>query len=238
MILSLISPCFTLNSSRFLLCYGIEEDKPAGEDSEIRIISPDGSEEYKLADIDRCELVDPTFSPDGSKVAYVDFGGSSHIYVIDGFKGLEEEEVLPEPPRFTNSNLITSPTQVYPDNTVSISVNVSNIGGTAGSRVVDLVINGTQEQSRTITVEPNSSQRVEFTVTRSTAGTYSFYCGGIPGQFHVMSTETVIHQGPTVAQTYIYDDTGGLGTGGIIAVVVIGIMVIAGIIVAIVMTRR
>lgn len=141
-------------------------------------------------------------------------------------------------PMFTNSGLIVSPSQVYPDNTISISVNVSNMGGAAGNRVIDLIVNGVKEQSRTIRVEPNSSQRVEFSISKSTAGTYNFYCGGIPGQFYVISGDTVIHQGPTAAQTYTYDNTGGLGTGGIIAIVIIGILVIAGIIVVIVMTRR
>ena len=64
--------------------YGPQSDD--GYDSDIRIISTDGSVQYSLTDrFDRCSLyTDPTFSPDGTKIVFVAEGSSIDIFLIDG----------------------------------------------------------------------------------------------------------------------------------------------------------
>jgi len=64
--------------------YGPQSD--SGYDSDIRIISTDGSVQYSLTGpFDRCGLyTDPTFSPDGTKIVFVAEGSSIDIFLIDG----------------------------------------------------------------------------------------------------------------------------------------------------------
>jgi len=122
----------------------------------------------------------------------------------------------PEPTSFLASYLRITPPQVTPNQAVEVSVNVANTGGESGSRAVALYINGKAEQSQTVTVAPGSSQNVVFTVTKATPGTYNVRVEGQNGQFVVRSTS--IFGG------------GGLGTGGIIAIVVVLIALIVGLI--------
>ena len=79
-----------------------------------------------------------------------------------------------------------------------------------------LYINGNAEQSQAVTVSPGSTQNVVFTVTRATPGTYNVLVEGQSGQFAVRSTS--IFGG------------GGLGTGGIIAIIVVVLALIVGLI--------
>jgi len=149
-----------------------------------------------------------------------------------GERYVEVEEV-PEPARFSHSNLSISPSETYPNQPVLISVSISNSGGTREGYRVSLNINGHVEQSKKITVGPHSSRRVSFTVWKSTPGTYDVSVAGTHGQFQVMAMPAVISPPPPSPPAVVTDTAGGLGTGGIIAIVVIGIMLIAGMIVAI-----
>jgi len=121
-----------------------------------------------------------------------------------------------EPASFMASYLRITPPQVSPNQEVEVSINVANTGEESGSRAVALYINGKAEQSRTVTVAPGSSQNVVFTVTRATPGTYNVLVEGQNGQFAVRSTSVF--------------GGGGLGTGGIIAIIVVLIALIVGLI--------
>lgn len=117
---------------------------------------------------------------------------------------------------FTSSYLRITPPQVSPNQAVEVVINVANTGGESGSRAVALYINGKAEQSQTVTVAPGSSQNVIFTVTKATPGTYNVLVEGQSGQFTVRSTSVF--------------GGGGLGTGGIIAIVIVLIALIIGLI--------
>jgi PKD repeat protein len=122
-------------------------------------------------------------------------------------------EPVPEPARMVTSYLLVSPQQVLPNQAVEISINIGNHGGTGGTRDVALYINGYLESSQTVTVPPDSSQLVVFRVTRAQPGTYHVSLEGHEGQFSVVGTAAT-------------QWGGSLGTGGIIAIIVVAIALI------------
>ena len=126
------------------------------------------------------------------------------------------EEKAVESASFSASYLRISPQQVSPNHPVEISVNIANTGGESGGRAVTLYVNGRAEQSKTVTISPGSTQNVVFTVTKATAGTYEVLLEGQSGQFTVRGTSTL--------------GGGGLGTGGIIAIILVVIAVIVAVI--------
>jgi parallel beta-helix repeat protein len=129
---------------------------------------------------------------------------------------LSTEKKAAESADLSASYLQISPPQVNPNQPVTISINVANTGGEGGSHAVTLYINGNAEQSKTVTVSPGSSQNVAFTVSKATRGTYAVLLEGQSGQFTVKSTTAL--------------GGGGLGTGGIIAIVLVVIAIIVGLI--------
>jgi len=92
---------------------------------------------------------------------------------------------LPLPAAFTVGSLIVSPPEVSTDETVSISVLVTNIGETAGSYTVTLEINGEVEATEEITLSAGASETVTFTTAGDEAGTYLVDINGITGSFTV-----------------------------------------------------
>ncbi len=88
-----------------------------------------------------------------------------------------------EPPRFSVENLIISPTDIQPGDTVTISVRVRNRGGTQGDYTVVLRINGTPEAEETVTVRAGGSERAEFSLTRQAEGTYTVTIDDLSGSF-------------------------------------------------------
>ena len=93
------------------------------------------------------------------------------------------------PPSFSVSNLSVEPTEVGLNETVTISVSVTNTGGSQGSHNVVLNIDGVQEAIETVTIAAGGSQSVTFSVTRGDAETYAVTIGSLSGSFTVISTE-------------------------------------------------
>jgi len=89
------------------------------------------------------------------------------------------------PPTFTVSHLHISPTEVESGDSVDITAEVSNTGGTEGSHDVVLKINGEVQETKSVTLAPGASETVAFTVTRDVAGTYDVDVDGESGQFTV-----------------------------------------------------
>jgi hypothetical protein len=124
------------------------------------------------------------------------------------------------PANFGASYLHISPEQVAPGQQVLISGNIGNSGGQSGSYTAALVItgpDGTTTDSQTVTVSPGAATKVSFTVQKSTPGTYSVNLAGMHGQFTVTGGGSMFG--------------GGLGTGGMIAIVVIILALIIGLVV-------
>jgi PKD repeat protein len=116
-----------------------------------------------------------------------------------------------EPAKFTTSQANIAPNQVTADREVSISLDVSNHGGTTGSYQVVLEINGDFEDSQVVDVSPGSSQKVVFNVTKVTPGTYEVSIDGHKGEFVVSASTPGL---PPVSPT-----DGGLETPALIAII-------------------
>jgi len=117
------------------------------------------------------------------------------------------------PADFSLQYLNVNPQQALPGQSVNISINVANTGGTRGYYTVVLMINGQQEKSRTVTVDPLSTCPVNFLVTRDVPGTYTVTIGSQQSSFTILGAD-----GGT---------TGSPVSGGLIAIMIVGILIIA-----------
>ncbi|MFC1939781.1 Ig-like domain-containing protein [Chloroflexota bacterium] len=106
-----------------------------------------------------------------------------------------------QPPAVTAfgiSGLSISPTEVDTGDKVTISVTVANTGTAAGGYEVTLKVNGAVVETKTVTLAVDSSQKVTFTTTKDTAGTYSVDVNGLTGIFTVKTAaEEAIPPKPT-----------------------------------------
>jgi len=96
------------------------------------------------------------------------------------------ELVAPRPAEFSVSNLKVSPREAKPGETVTISVDVTNVGETSGSYTVTLKLNGVTEATKEVTLDPGASTTVEFTVSKD-AGTYYVEVDGLAETLRVVA---------------------------------------------------
>ncbi|MBI2836272.1 MAG: hypothetical protein HYX85_01075 [Chloroflexi bacterium] len=98
----------------------------------------------------------------------------------------EPTPVAPKKPAsFRISELTITPGEVSSGSSVTVSVTVSNDGEMAGSHDVILKIDGNQEGKETVTLDGGSNKKVAFTVTKSSAGSYSVSVGDQTAAFTV-----------------------------------------------------
>ena len=133
-------------------------------------------------------------------------------------------------PKLMVRDLQISTTYAQPRQEIQINARVVNDGGMWGSKTLHLMINGQFEQSRGVGVAPGTAKPISFTVYKVDAGEYQVDIGGATGTFYVVEEA----QAPGAAQP----TTEELGTGTLIIIIVIGFILIAGIIVAIVVSSR
>jgi len=88
-------------------------------------------------------------------------------------------------PQMSVQYLSVSPQQAANNSPVTISANVVNTGDQGGNLNVALKINGKIEQTKMVSVGPQASQPIKFTVARSEPGTYSIDVGGQSGSFTI-----------------------------------------------------
>jgi len=101
--------------------------------------------------------------------------------------------VEPLPVEFKLEALNISPSSVTVGESVTISVNVTNTGGTNVTGTITLILNDQYETEKTVTVAANKTKTVTFTVTKSVVAIYTVtipgttltdtftVSGGIPG---------------------------------------------------------
>ena len=134
--------------------------------------------------------------------------------------GLQAKGVdAPDPASMSTSYLLIDPAQVLPGQQVLISANVCNSGEERGSLSAILMVNGSAEQSQSVAVSGGSCQEVLFTVAKAVPGTYQVAVNGMTGQFSVLAPRAV--QGTVASQQHT-----GLGTGGLIAIVAIMVVLV------------
>jgi hypothetical protein len=81
--------------------------------------------------------------------------------------------------------LSVRPQQTVTGQPVTITTNVVNTGYEAGSYNVILTINGQVEESRMVSVGPQGTQPVKFTITKAQPGTYTINIGDQKSSFVV-----------------------------------------------------
>jgi hypothetical protein len=89
------------------------------------------------------------------------------------------------PPTMSVQFVSVNPQQAVANQPVTISTNVVNTGDQGGNLNVTLKINGQVEETRMVSVGPQASQPIKFTVAKAQPGTYSIDIGGQTGSFTI-----------------------------------------------------
>jgi hypothetical protein len=143
-----------------------------------------------------------------------------------------------QPAAFSLSNLSVTPVEVETGKNVTISTMVANTADLSGSYNVTLVINDKVVATKTITLAGNGSQEVDFTVTESTAGSYSVVIGNQTGSFVVNAAPTSTSSISTTSTTTTPTKT-WFSSGWIIAIAVIAaVVIVIGVILLLLGRRR
>ncbi len=101
------------------------------------------------------------------------------------FAILGKEVILPA--SFTLSNLTVVPAEVAPGETVTVTVEVANTGGTAGDYGVILQIDGTETETKNVAVNAGNVATVSFTVNREEPGNYTINVSGLEDSYIVIA---------------------------------------------------
>jgi YVTN family beta-propeller protein len=116
-----------------------------------------------------------------------------------------------------------NPQQVYTNQPVTISINVVNTGGQAGNYNLTLKINGQVERTKMVSIGPQGTQPVKFTVVKSQPGTYTVDIGGQKGSFTILGARS---------------NTDSHQNGGLIAFLIMGALVLVTAVALILTYRR
>lgn len=96
----------------------------------------------------------------------------------------EEEEPVP-PAEFEVTLLDIVPSETVAGETVIITAQVTNIGGSEGTYAAILTVDGVDTQTRDITLAPGAMGTVTFPLTKDTSGTYNIGVDGLSGTLRV-----------------------------------------------------
>ena len=107
----------------------------------------------------------------------------------------------PEEAKFEVSNLIIEPSSATIGQMVSVSVDVTNTGGTEGTYNVIFLVNGVEESNENISLAPDVSQTVTFNLTRDTVGVYEIEMSGLKGELTVVDFDEIFEQTLQVMST-------------------------------------
>jgi predicted outer membrane repeat protein len=130
--------------------------------------------------------------------------------------------VSPTPPRPLNPSQLSiqyvsvNPHQTTAGQPVTITTNVVNTGDEAGNMSVALKINGMVEQTRMVSVGPQGTQPVKFTISKDQPGTYTVDIFGEQGSFTVLGDDST---------------AGAPVNGGLIALLIMGALILATVLV-------
>ena len=94
------------------------------------------------------------------------------------------------PAEFEVSNLNVSPAEAKPGETVTVTVQVQNVGEEKGTHELKLIIDGVVEQSESVTLNGGETTSVSFSVEKDIEGSYSVELAGQTGIFQVLPAPT------------------------------------------------
>ncbi|MFC2002675.1 CARDB domain-containing protein [Chloroflexota bacterium] len=85
----------------------------------------------------------------------------------------------------TNNGLTISPAEVNIGESVTISITITNTGDLSGSYKAILKVDDAVIATKEVTLDGGASQKVTFSTSKDTAGTYTVGLGGLSGTFTV-----------------------------------------------------
>jgi hypothetical protein len=94
------------------------------------------------------------------------------------------------PAAFTTTNLVITPAAVNIGVAATIKVTVANSGDLAGTYDVVLKVNNVVTETKTVTVNGNTSAEVTFSLSRTAAGAYAIDVNGVTGTLTVNPAPT------------------------------------------------
>lgn len=129
--------------------------------------------------------------------------GDNEIKVFVEKEGYQKTESVKSvfievPATFTIQNLMINPSSIDKGGTVTISVDISNIGGRAGTHTITLTLNGLLKEESSITLDPDMTETISFEILGEEEGMYSVDVNGIVGSFEVISPAIF-----TISELYI-----------------------------------
>lgn len=124
-----------------------------------------------------------------SHIYFASTSPSLSYFAIVGVGDEGPPENVPPSENVQFSNLRISPESVSPEEPVTISVDVTNLGENQAACPVTLRINGVLKDSETVTLDGGETETVEFTVTEGISGTYDVEVDGQTGSFEVIEHE-------------------------------------------------
>lgn len=113
------------------------------------------------------------------------YGNTITLSLFPGYWEIVYVLSLTPPAEFQISNLEVYPNDVEIGEEVTVSVKVANIGGQAGSFTLYFAVNQTTVDTKTVTLEKDTSTTVEFKIAKQTSGTYIVEVAGQVSQFTV-----------------------------------------------------
>jgi archaellum component FlaG (FlaF/FlaG flagellin family) len=126
-------------------------------------------------------------------VTFTITGGTPGTYAVE-LNGLSAQFTVSSPPRpaaFSVNSLTVSPPEVKPGEDATISLIVSNTGESAGSYTLTVMVDGSERESRQVTLSPHTSQNVVLSAAHLTPGVHTVTVGSESGVFVVTALAAV-----------------------------------------------
>jgi hypothetical protein len=98
---------------------------------------------------------------------------------------------------FEVSNLVIEPAEVLAGGTVTVTVDVTNTGGAEGTYNVVLLVNGVNESSKEITLAPETTETVQFLLSKDTPGAYDVEVAELNSTLSVFLLDQLIEKTAT-----------------------------------------
>lgn len=133
----------------------------------------------------------PVTMPDtpGTYQVYLDIWVGNELII----QGIADPVTVSALPNFEVNDLRIEPSEHYVGQPVEISVKVMNVGLSQGSYTVQCALEApsgaTANLSKTVTLDPNQSQQVTFTMVANEAGTHLVYIDGLSASFEVLAVQ-------------------------------------------------
>ena len=104
-------------------------------------------------------------------------------------QSLPAEPIDPANIQLTDLNI--TPTQATVDQTITITLNATNLGDQKGSYIANLTIDGTPSLSQTVQLSGSQTKTIEFIIDSASEGSHTVKIGNLEGTFTVQNKFTL-----------------------------------------------